>query len=179
MNRLAISHVFLTTNLAAVAGGVATMFVTWFKYGKPSLSLTLNGILAGLVGITAGCDVVSPCGAVLIGLLCGTVLVYAIEFIDHKLHIDDPVGASSVHGVCGILGTVLTGVLATDGGLLYGGGWHFLGVQCIGIVVIDLWAAVCGVLLFFGIKKAHGLRVEARVEDEGLDIYEHGESCYN
>ena len=179
VNRLAISHVFLTTNLAAVAGGVATMFVTWFKYGKPSLSLTLNGILAGLVGITAGCDVVSPCGAVLIGLLCGTVLVYAIEFIDHKLHIDDPVGASSVHGVCGILGTVLTGVLATDGGLLYGGGWHFLGVQCIGIVVIDLWAAVCGVLLFFGIKKVHGLRVEARVEDEGLDIYEHGESCYN
>jgi Amt family ammonium transporter len=179
VNRLAISHVFLTTNLAAVAGGVATMFVTWFKYGKPSLSLTLNGILAGLVGITAGCDVVSPCGAVLIGLLCGTVLVYAIEFIDHKLHIDDPVGASSVHGVCGILGTVLTGVLATDGGLLYGGGWHLLGVQCLGIAVIDLWAAVCGVLLFFGIKKAHGLRVEARVEDEGLDIYEHGESCYN
>ena len=150
VNRLAISHVFLTTNLAAVAGGVATMFVTWFKYGKPSLSLTLNGILAGLVGITAGCDVVSPCGAVVIGLLCGIVLVYAIEFIDHKLHIDDPVGASSVHGVCGILGTVLTGVLATDGGLLYGGGWHFLGVQCIGIAVIDLWAAVCGVLLFFG-----------------------------
>ena len=179
VNRLAISHVFLTTNLAAVAGGVATMFVTWFKYGKPSLSLTLNGILAGLVGITAGCDVVSPCGAVAIGLLCGIVLVYAIEFIDHKLHIDDPVGASSVHGVCGILGTVLTGVLATDGGLLYGGGWHFLGVQCLGIAVIDLWAAVCGVLLFFGIKKAHGLRVEARVEDEGLDIYEHGESCYN
>lgn len=179
VNRLAISHVFLTTNLAAVAGGVATMFVTWFKYGKPSLSLTLNGILAGLVGITAGCDVVSPCGAVVIGLVCGIVLVYAIEFIDHKLHIDDPVGASSVHGVCGILGTVLTGVLATDGGLLYGGGWHFLGVQCLGIAVIDLWAAVCGVLLFFGIKKAHGLRVEARVEDEGLDIYEHGESCYN
>ena len=179
VNRLAISHVFLTTNLAAVAGGVATMFVTWFKYGKPSLSLTLNGILAGLVGITAGCDVVSPCGAVVIGLLCGIVLVYAIEFIDHKLHIDDPVGASSVHGVCGILGTVLTGVLATDGGLLYGGGWHFLGVQCLGIAVIDLWAAVCGVLLFFGIKKTHGLRVEARVEDEGLDIYEHGESCYN
>ena len=179
VNRLAISHVFLTTNLAAVAGGVATMFVTWFKYGKPSLSLTLNGILAGLVGITAGCDVVSPCGAVVIGLLCGIVLVYAIEFIDHKLHIDDPVGASSGRGVCGILGTVLTGVLATDGGLLYGGGWHFLGVQCIGIAVIDLWAAVCGVLLFFGIKKAHGLRVEARVEDEGLDIYEHGESCYN
>jgi Amt family ammonium transporter len=179
VNRTAISHVFLTTNLAAAAGGTATMFLTWLKYGKPSLSLTLNGVLAGLVGITAGCDLVSPWGAVVIGLLCGSVLVFAIEFIDHKLHIDDPVGASSVHGVCGILGTILTGFLATDGGLLYGGGWHFLGVQCLGILVIDLWAALCGFLLFFGIKKFHGLRVEARVEDEGLDIYEHGESCYN
>ena len=179
VNRIAISHVFLTTNLAAAAGGTATMFLTWLKYGKPSLSLTLNGVLAGLVGITAGCDAVSPWGAVVIGLICGIVLVYAIEFIDHKLHIDDPVGASSVHGVCGILGTILTGLLATDGGLFYGGGWHFLGVQCLGILVIDLWAAVCGFILFFGIKKAHGLRVEPRVEDEGLDIYEHGESCYN
>ena len=179
VNRTAISHVFLTTNLAAAAGGTATMFVTWAKYGKPSLSLTLNGVLAGLVGITAGCDLVSPCGAVIIGLLCGMVLVFAIEFIDHKLHIDDPVGASSVHGVCGILGTVLTGLLATDGGLFYGGGLHFFGVQCLGILVIDLWAALCGFILFFGIKKVHGLRVEARVEDEGLDIYEHGESCYN
>ena len=168
VNRIAISHVFLTTNLAAAAGGTATMFLTWLKYGKPSLSLTLNGVLAGLVGITAGCDAVSPWGAVVIGLICGIVLVY-----------DDPVGASSVHGVCGILGTILTGLLATDGGLFYGGGWHFFGVQCLGILVIDLWAAVCGFILFFGIKKAHGLRVEPRVEDEGLDIYEHGESCYN
>ncbi|MDO5000331.1 MAG: ammonium transporter [Bacteroidales bacterium] len=179
VNRIAISHVFLTTNLAAAAGGAATMFLTWIKYGKPSLSLMLNGILAGLVGITAGCDVVSPWGAVVIGFICGIVLVFAIEFIDLKLHIDDPVGASSVHGVCGILGTVLTGLLATDGGLLYGGGWHFFGVQCLGIVVIDLWAAVCGILLFFGIKKFCGLRVEPRVEEEGLDVYEHGESCYN
>ena len=179
VNRTAISHVFLTTNLAAAAGGIATMFLTWIKYGKPSLSLTLNGVLAGLVGITAGCDVVSPLGAVIIGLVCGIVLVYAIEFIDRKLHIDDPVGASSVHGVCGILGTLMTGLLATDGGLFYGGGWHFLGVQTLGIVVIDLWAAVTGILLFFGIKKLHGLRVGKRVEEEGLDIYEHGESCYN
>ena len=176
VNRIAISHVFLTTTLAAAAGGAATMFLTWIKYGKPSLSLMLNGILAGLVGITAGCDVVSPWGAVVIGFVCGIVLVFAIEFIDHKLHIDDPVGASSVHGVCGILGTVMTGMLATDGGLFYGGGWHFLGVQCLGIVVIDLWAAVCGFLLFFGIKKFCGLRVEPRVEEEGLDVYEHGES---
>ncbi|MBR3285704.1 MAG: ammonium transporter [Bacteroidales bacterium] len=179
VNRLAISHVFLTTNLAAAAGGTATLFLTWIKYGKPSLSMMLNGVLAGLVGITAGCDLVSPWGAVIIGLICGTVLVFAIEFFDHKLHIDDPVGASSVHGVCGILGTLLTGLLATDGGLFYGGGLHFFGIQCLGILVIDLWAAVCGFLLFFGIKKFAGLRVEARVEDEGLDIYEHGESCYN
>ena len=179
VNRTAISHVFLTTNLAAVAGGAATMFLTWFKYGKPSLSLMLNGILAGLVGITAGCDLVSPWGAVIIGLVCGIVLVFAIEFIDHKLHIDDPVGASSVHGVCGILGTLMTGLLATDGGLFYGGGWHFFGVQALGIVVIDLWAALCGFLLFFGIKKFCGLRVEPRVEEEGLDVYEHGEGCYN
>ncbi len=178
-DRVAVSHVFLTTNLAAVAGGVATMAVTWFKYGKPSLSLTLNGILAGLVGITAGCDAVSPAGAAIIGLVCGVVLVYAIEFIDAKLHIDDPVGASSVHGVCGILGTLMTGLLATDGGAFYGAGWGFFGAQCLGIVVIDLWAAAAGLVLFFGIKKIAGLRVDKRIEEEGLDIYEHGEQCYN
>ena len=178
-DRVAISHVFLTTNLAAVAGGVATMTVTWFKYGKPSFSLTLNGILAGLVGITAGCDLVSPLGAVIIGLVCGTVLVYSIEFIDTKLHIDDPVGASTVHGVCGILGTLMTGLFAVDGGLFYGCGWNFFGAQCLGIACIDLWAAATGLLLFYGIKKTIGLRVDKRIEEEGLDIYEHGESAYN
>lgn len=179
VNRIAISHVFLTTNLAAAAGGMATMFVTWLKYGKPSLSLTLNGILAGLVGITAGCDVLSPVGAVVVGLVCGTVLVFAIEFIDRKLHIDDPIGAASVHGVCGILGTLMTGLLSTTQGLFYGHGFGFLGAECFGILVIDSWAAVCGVILFYGIKKTHGLRVDARIEEEGLDVYEHGESCYN
>lgn len=179
VNRKAICHVLLTTNLAAAAGGIATMFVTWLKYGKPSFSLMLNGVLAGLVGITAGCDLVSPVGAVAIGLICGIVLVFSIEFIDHQLHIDDPVGASSVHGVCGILGTLLTGLLSTSGGALYGGGWGFFGAQCFGILVIDLWAAVCGFALFYGIRKLHGLRVDARIEDEGLDVYEHGETCYN
>jgi Amt family ammonium transporter len=158
---------------------MATMFVTWIKYGKPSLSLTLNGVLAGLVGITAGCDLVSPVGAVIIGLVCGIVLVYSIEFIDHCLHIDDPVGASSVHGVCGILGTVMTGLLSTSNGAFYGYGWGFFGAECLGILCIDLWAAACGLVLFYGIKKLHGLRVDARIEDEGLDIYEHGETCYN
>lgn len=178
-NRVAISHVFLTTNLAAVVGGLGTMFVTWIKYGKPSFSLTLNGVLAGLVGITAGCDMVSPAGAAVIGLVCGVILPFSIEFIDQKLHIDDPVGASSVHGVCGILGTIMTGLLSVSEGLFYGHGAGFLGAQVFGIVVIDLWAAATGIILFFGIKKIAGLRVDARIEEEGLDIYEHGESCYN
>lgn len=178
-NRVAISHVFLTTNLAAAAGGIATMAVSWFKYGKPSLSLTLNGILAGLVGITAGCDLVSPLGAVIIGLVCGTVLVFAIEFIDKKLHVDDPVGASSVHGVCGIIGTLMTGMLSVSDGLFYGHGFGFLGAQAFGILVIDLWTAATGFLLFFIIKKTVGLRVTKRIEEEGLDIYEHGETAYN
>lgn len=179
VNRIAISHVFLTTNLAAACGGIATMFITWMKYGKPSFSLTLNGVLAGLVGITAGCDAVDAWGAIIIGLVCGIVLVYAIEFIDRKLHIDDPVGASSVHGICGILGTLMTGLFSVSEGLFYGHGWGFLGAEAFGILIIDLWAAVTGVILFYSIKKIHGLRVSARIEDEGLDIYEHGETCYN
>ena len=178
VNRVAISHVFLTTNLAAATGGLATMFVTWFKYGKPSLSMSLNGILAGLVGITAGCDLVSPVGAVIIGLVCGTVLPFSVEFIDQKLHVDDPVGASSVHGVCGILGTLLTGLLSTSNGALYGFGFGFFGAQVFGILVIDLWTAACGIVLFYGLKKICGIRVDKRIEEEGLDIYEHGESCY-
>lgn len=179
VNRTTISHVFLTTNLAAVAGGLATMFTSWMKYGKPSFSLTLNGILAGLVAITAGCDLVSPAGASAIGCMAGVLLVFAIEFIDTHLHIDDPVGASSVHGVCGIFGTLMTGFFATKGGLLYGGGTALLQAQTFGIIVIDLWAAACGIILFWGIKKVAGLRVDKRIEEEGLDIYEHGESCYN
>ncbi len=179
VNRVASSHVFLTTNLAAVAGGGAVMALTWLKYGKPSFSMMLNGVLAGLVGITAGCDLVSPVGAVIIGLVCGVALVFSIEFIDQKLHIDDPVGASSVHGVCGILGTLMTGLLSVDTGALYGNGWGFFGAQSFGILCIDLWAAATGILLFWTIKRVHGLRVDKRIEEEGLDIYEHGEACFN
>jgi Amt family ammonium transporter len=179
VNRVAISHVFLTTNLAAAAAGVTTMFVTWIKYGKPSFSLMLNGVLAGLVGITAGCDLVSPLGAVIVGVVCGAVLPFSIEIIDQKLHVDDPVGASSVHGVCGILGTLLTGLLAVDSGAFYGHGFGFFAAQCFGVICIDAWAAACGLILFYTIKKTVGLRVDARIEEEGLDIYEHGESCYN
>ena len=178
-NRVAISHVFLTTNLSACAGGLASLIVAWVKYKKPSLSLTLNGVLAGLVGITAGCDLVSPAGAAWIGLICGTVMVYAVEFIDHRLKIDDPVGASSVHGVCGCLGTILTGLFATEAGLFYGGGANLLLAQLFGAAVVGCWALCMGFLIFKGLDLAHGLRVPSRVEEEGLDIYEHGETAYN
>ncbi len=178
-DQTAISHVFLTTNLAACAGGFFALVVSWLKYSKPSLSLTLNGVLAGLVGVTAGCDVVSPLGAVIIGAVCGTVMIYSVEILDHKFHIDDPVGASSVHGVCGSLGTVLTGLLAVDGGVLYGDGFGFLGAQVFGVLIVGGWAAIMGYIIFKVLDKVHGLRVPARVEEEGLDIYEHGESAYN
>lgn len=178
-DRVAISHVFLTTNLAACAGGFVALLLSWIKYGKPSLSLTLNGILAGLVGVTAGCDLVSPLGAAIIGLICGIVMIYAVEFIDHKLKIDDPVGASSVHGVCGSLGTILTGFLAVDGGVFYGGGFSFLGAQVFGVIVVGAWAAFMGWVIFKLLDKFFGLRVSKRIEEEGLDIYEHGESAYN
>ncbi len=178
-NATAISHVFLTTNLAACAGGFVTLLTSWLKYGKPSLSLTLNGILAGLVGITAGCDLVSPAGAVIIGAICGVVMVFAVEFIDHVLKVDDPVGASSVHGVCGLLGTLLTGLFAMQDGVFYGGGWHFFLAQLFGVLVVGAWAAAMGFLVFKGLDKLHGLRVSKRIEEEGLDIYEHGESAYN
>lgn len=178
-DQTAISLVFLNTNLAACAGGVTALVISWAKYSKPSLSLTLNGILAGLVGITAGCDVVSPMGAVFIGLIAGVAMIYAVDFIDHTLHIDDPVGASAVHGVCGTLGTILVGLFATDGGLLYGGGWGLLGAQVFASIVVASWAAGMGFVIFKLLDKVHGLRVSARVEEEGLDIYEHGESAYN
>ena len=178
-DQTAISHVFLTTKLAACTGGFLALLVSWIKYGKPSLSLTLNGILAGLVGVTAGCDLVSPMGAALIGAICGTVMIFAVEFIEHRLKIDDPVGASSVHGVCGSLGTILTGLFAVEGGTFYGGGFGFLGAQIFGVIIVGGWAALMGYIIFKVLDKVHGLRVPARIEEEGLDIYEHGESAYN
>lgn len=178
-DQVAISLVFLNTNLAACAGGCFALLVSWMKYGKPSLSLTLNGILAGLVGVTAGCDVVAPVGAVIIGSVCGVLMIFAVDFIDKVLKVDDPVGASSVHGVCGFTGTVLTGLFATGEGLFYGGGWNFLGAQLFGALTVGAWAAGMGFVIFKLLDKIHGLRVPGRVEEEGLDIYEHGESAYN
>ena len=178
-NAIAISHVMCTTNMAAATGGLATLFLTWLVFGKPSLSLVCNGILAGLVGITAGCDVVSIGGAAIIGAVCGVAMVGSVALIDKICKIDDPVGAVSVHGVCGILGTLMTGMFAVDGGLFYGGGWHFLGVEALGSLVTCAWSFALGLLTFVILKKVHGIRVEPRVEEEGLDIYENGETAYN
>ena len=173
------SKVFVTTNLAAAVATVTTMILTWIKYKKPDVSMTLNGSLAGLVAITAGCDTVSPWAAAVIGIIAGIVVVFGIEFVDQVLKVDDPVGAVGVHGICGALGTLLVGLFSdgtgTDGlGLLVGGGWKVLGVQALGVVSVVAWTAVCVTILFLLIKKFHGLRVEPAVEITGLDITEHG-----
>ena len=175
-NADAVAMIFITTNLAAAAGVAGAMFLTWAKYGKPDLSMSLNGALAGLVGITAGCDAVSPEGAVAIGLIAGLVVVLSIEFFDKTLKIDDPVGAISVHGICGVVGTLLVGVFATDGGLFYGGGFSLLGVQAIGVLAVGAWTLVTSFILFFVLKKTIGVRVSEQEEKEGLDIHEHGQS---
>jgi Amt family ammonium transporter len=178
-NSIAISHIFVTTNLAAAAGALAATIISWMRWGKPSLSFALNGALAGLVGITAGCAVVTASGAVLIGLISGVVLVFAVTFIDNVLHIDDPVGAISVHGVCGALGTILVGLFSESTGLFYGHGAAQLISQLIGVAAVAAWAGVTGFILFRILKATVGLRVPKRIEEEGLDIYEHGESAYN
>ncbi len=168
------SNIFVTTNLAAAAATVTVMIITWIRYKKPDVSMTLNGSLAGLVAITAGCDAVTPVGAFFIGLISGFAIVFGIEFIDKVLKIDDPVGAVGVHGICGALGTVLVGIFATDGGLLYGGGFALLGTQILGVISVAAWVGVTMVAVFLVIKKAVGLRVSKEEEISGLDITEHG-----
>ena len=178
-NTLAIAHIALVTNLSAAGGAVAAMLFAAFRYKRPSLSLSLNGALAGLVAITAGANVIAPGGAVVIGLLAGALLVLSVEFFDQRLKIDDPVGAISVHGICGAFGTLLVGVFSVENGLLYGGGFTQLGIQAIGVLAIGAWAFFAGLLLFKILKATNTLRVSKRIEEEGLDIYEHGESVYN
>ncbi len=178
-NAVAIGHIAVTTNLAAAAGAVTAMLVSWFRYKRPALSISLNGALAGLVAITAGCDAVDPVGAVLIGTIAGFVLPFAVEFIDKVLKVDDPVGAISVHGVSGALGTLAVGLFSTSEGLFYGGGAKLLGIQAIGVLAFFAWAFGLGLILFFILKKLNILRVSKRIEEEGLDVYEHGESAYN
>ena len=178
--------VFFNTNLAAACACVATLIFTWIRYGKPDVSMTYNAALAGLVGITAGCDTVSPLGAAIMGLIFGIVMVLAVEFFDKVAKIDDPVGAVSVHGVCGALGTILLGFFSTGGvaeadgtlpvmqGLFYGGGFKFLGIQLLGVVSVIIYVGIVITIVFQILKHTIGLRASAEDEIAGLDISEHG-----
>ncbi len=178
-NAVALGHIAVTTNLAAAGGAITAMIVSWMRYKRPALSISLNGALAGLVAITAGCDAVDPMGAVAIGIMAGFILPFAVEFFDKVLKIDDPVGAISVHGVSGAFGTLAVGLFSTSEGLFYGFGAKLLGIQAIGVIVFFVWAAGAGFILFTILKKLNILRVSKVIEEEGLDIYEHGEGAYN
>ena len=173
-----IGYIAVTTNLSAAAGAVLAMTVSWIIMKKPDASMALNGALAGLVSITASCDGVSPTGALMIGTVGGTLVVLSVLFIDHVLKIDDPVGAVSVHGISGAWGTVSTGLFNTESGLFYGGGFHQLGVQLLGVVAAFAWAFGLGLGLFYLINKMIGLRVTPEEELKGLDIGEHGMEAY-
>ena len=170
--------IFFNTNLAAAVACCVTLIFTWIRYGKPDVSMTYNAALAGLVGITAGCDAVSPLGAAIMGIVFGIVIVLSVEFFDKVVKIDDPVGAVSVHGVCGSLGTIMVGLFATgvstEKGLFYGGGWHLLGTQALGVASVAAYVAVVITIVFFILKKTIGLRVDAEHEIAGLDVTEHG-----
>ena len=168
------SLVYMNTNLAAAIATCTAMIFTWVRYGKPDVSMTLNGALAGLVAITAGCDQVSPVGAFFIGLFAGILLCVSVDFFDRIAKIDDPVGAISVHGACGAMGTLCVGLFATDGGLFYGGGIHYFLIQLLGVASVMLWVIITMTIIFKVIDKLVGLRVPADIEIEGLDYHEHG-----
>jgi ammonium transporter, Amt family len=173
-----IGRIAMTTNLAAAAGACTVMIITWLRYKKPDVSMTLNGTLAGLVAITAGCAAVSMIGSIFIGIIAGFVVVFGIEFIDKVLKIDDPVGAIGVHGLCGSTGTILVGLFATNGGLFYGGGLHLLGVQVLGVAAVAVWVLSTTFILFSVLKATVGLRVDKEHEESGLDLNEHGTQAY-
>lgn len=187
---LSIATIAVTTNLAAAAGSIGAMFTAWIRFRKPDASMSLNGALAGLVAITAPCAAVSPASAVIIGLLAGLIVVFAVEFFDKVLHIDDPVGAVSVHAICGLFGTLSVGLFAQAkyasaaglgkiNGLFFGGGFRLLGVQALGALSVFAWVGVTAFAMFVIIKKTIGLRVPREEELRGLDIDEHGMEAYS
>lgn len=184
-----LGSVFLTTTVAPAVATVVCMIFTWIKYGKPDVSMCLNASLAGLVAITAPCDVTDALGAAIIGAVAGVLVVFGVWLLDHKLHIDDPVGAVAVHCMNGIWGTIAVGLFATDTapgysianasgetikGLFYGGGFELLGLQITGFAAVALWTAVTITITFLIIKAIVGLRVSREEEIEGLDATEHG-----
>jgi Amt family ammonium transporter len=180
---LAIARVCVTTCLAAAAGAVSSLIFSWIWFKRPDASMTLNGLLAGLVAITAPCAVVSPGASIIIGLIAGVLVVLSVEFIDKVLKVDDPVGAVSVHCVCGIFGTIAVGIWGNVEdvavGLLHGGGFSQLGVQLLGVLSVGAWAACTSLVLFLVIKAIFGLRVSEKEELIGLDISEHKAEAYS
>ena len=177
-----LASIFVTTTIAPAIATVVCMIFTWIKYGKPDVSMCLNASLAGLVAITAPCDVTDAFGAIVIGAVAGLLVVFGVWLLDYKLHIDDPVGAVAVHCMNGIWGTIATGLFATTSapgndsvvGLFYGGGFHQLGLQLIGFVSVAAWTAVTITITFVVIKAIFGLRVSEEEEIIGLDATEHG-----
>lgn len=186
---LSIATIAVTTNLAAAAGAILAMVTSWVRFNKPDASMSLNGALAGLVAITAPCALVSPSSAIIIGAIAGILVVLSVEFFDKVLHIDDPVGAISVHGVCGVFGTLCVGLFAEArysasaglgeiSGLFFGGGARLLGIQALGALSVFVWIVITVSIMFFVIKKTIGLRVSREEELRGLDIDEHGMEAY-
>lgn len=177
-----IGLIAVNTTLAGAAGAVASMITVWIISGKPDTSITLNGALAGLVGVTASCAAISPLSAVIIGIVAGVIVVLSVEFIDKKLHIDDPVGAISVHGVAGMWGTLAVGLFANSGtmkGLFFGGGINQLAIQALGVFSVFMWVIITSSALFLIIRKTIGLRVQEKEELMGLDVGEHGVESYS
>ncbi len=184
-----IGYIAVTTNIAAAAGAISALIVNWLRIGKPSTEMALNGVLAGLVAITAGTASVTPVGALIIGLLAGAVLVYGLAFVENVLRVDDPVGAIAVHALNGVWGTLAVGLFAAPqagaltgmgnvAGLFYGGGLAQLGVQGVGVLAVSGWAFATMYGLFSLLKATIGIRVSAKEELEGLDISEHGTISY-
>lgn len=182
-----IGHIVATTNIAAAVGAIMAMITSWVLFKKPDPSMSFNGAVAGLVAITAPCAFVSIGSAALIGLVAGVLVVLSVIFFDKVLHIDDPVGAISVHGICGAWGTFALGLFAQDifapgttgDGLFFGGGLKLLGVQSVGILSVFVWCMVTGFIMFYLIKTVMGLRVTREEELRGLDIDEHGSEAYH
>lgn len=181
-NTVGATTVVLFTNLGAAAGAIGALITTWLWYGKPDIVQTLNGALAGLVSITAGVGNLTAAGVFIAGFLGGVIVVFSIEFIEKKLRIDDAIGASSVHGVVGVWGTIVIGLWGVDGGkgigLFNGGGLDQLVIQTIGTLAYSLWAVVLAFIFFYVLKKFIGLRVTKEEEIAGLDIAEHGIRAY-
>ncbi|HJX02180.1 MAG TPA: hypothetical protein VJ348_03255, partial [Candidatus Humimicrobiaceae bacterium] len=185
-----IPMIVANTTLAAAAGSISAMFYVWARFKKPDASMMLNGALAGLVAITAGCALVSPYSAIIIGIIAGVLVCIAIDFFDKKLKIDDPVGAISVHGACGAFGTIAVGLFAQSkystlagfnnvSGLFFGGGWQPLLIQLTGVAAAFSFVFSIFLVFFFILKKTMGIRVKNSTEIKGLDIEEHGMEAYS